>query len=210
MQKDILDIDKAIGNQVKKIEDLDIFTSKHVHNVQKITVKLCEKLGIDEEKTKIYASGALLHDIGKIFIPPYVLQKPSKLTDEEFEIMKSHTIKGYELCMAQDELKKYANVVRYHHENEDGSGYPDGLKKDEIPIEAKIIKVADIYDAISSKRQYKPEIERVDALKIVAEEVENGKIDSKVFNGLIDVVIDEITIEGGSISKIEELKQLKK
>lgn len=125
MQIDIMDMDKVIGNQVKKIEELDVFTGKHVHNVQKITVKLCEKLGIEEDKTKLYANCALLHDIGKIFIPPYVLQKPSKLTNEEFEIMKSHTIKGYELCMAQDNLKKYANVVRYHHENEDGSGYPD-------------------------------------------------------------------------------------
>lgn len=123
--QDYMEMDKVIGNQVRKIEELDVFTSKHVHNVQKITVKMCEKLGIEEEKTRLYANCALLHDIGKIFIPPYVLQKPSKLTEEEFEIMKLHTTKGYELCMAQDNLKKYANVVRYHHENEDGSGYPD-------------------------------------------------------------------------------------
>lgn len=85
-----------------------------------------------------------------------------------------------------------------------------GLKGDEIPIEAKIVKVADIYDAISSRRQYKPEIDRAKALRIVSKEVENGKIDANIFNSLIDVVIDEINLEGGNIHEIEELKHMKR
>lgn len=85
-----------------------------------------------------------------------------------------------------------------------------GLKGDEIPIEAKIIKVADIYDAISSRRQYKPEIERSEALRIVSEEVEKGKINEHIFNSLIDVVIDEIKSDSGNINEIEELKRMKK
>jgi len=85
-----------------------------------------------------------------------------------------------------------------------------GLKGDEIPIEAKIVKVADIYDAISSRRQYKPEIERVKALRIVSEEVEKGKINAHIFNSLIDVVIDEINLEGGNLNEMEELKNMKK
>ena len=85
-----------------------------------------------------------------------------------------------------------------------------GLKENEIPLEAKIIKVADIYDAISSRRQYKPEIERTKAMKIVSEEVEKGKINAHIFNSLIDVVIDEINLEGGNIHEIEELRYMKK
>lgn len=85
-----------------------------------------------------------------------------------------------------------------------------GLKGDEIPIEAKIVKVADIYDAISSRRQYKPEIERVQALRIVSEEVEKGKINVNIFNSLIDVVIDEIKLDSGNLHEIKELKHMKK
>lgn len=85
-----------------------------------------------------------------------------------------------------------------------------GLKGDEIPLEAKVIKVADIYDAISSRRQYKPEIERTMALKIVSEEVEKGKINPHIFNSLIDVVINEVKLEGGNIHEIEELKNMKR
>ena len=85
-----------------------------------------------------------------------------------------------------------------------------GLKGDEIPIEAKIVKVADIYDAISSRRQYKPEIERSQALRIVSEEVEKGKINAHIFDSLIDVVIDEIKLDSGNIQEIEGLKHMKK
>lgn len=122
------ELSKNIEEQVKKIEELDIYTSKHVHNVQKITIKICEKIGLTIEQTRFYANCALLHDIGKIFIPPHILQKTSKLTPEEYEIMKQHTTLGYELCMSQESLKKYANAVKYHHENEDGSGYPERIK----------------------------------------------------------------------------------
>ena len=96
--------------QVKRLEKLDIYTNKHVHNVPKITLKICQKLNVSEEKTRFYINCAYLHDIGKIFIPYEILQKPEKLTDEEYEVMKKHTIKGYELCMAHEDLKKYSNA----------------------------------------------------------------------------------------------------
>lgn len=201
---------KNIKKQVERLDKLDIYTNKHIHNIPKITLKLCEKLGVEEKKTKFYINCAYLHDIGKIFIPHEILQKPSKLTNEEFDIMKQHTIKGYELCMSHEDLKKYANAVKYHHENEDGTGYPDKLKGDFIPLEAKIVKVADIYDAISSRRQYKPEIKRLDAIKIIDEEVKKGKVNSKIFNALIDVAIDEIKDENGEKEEIGELENMKK
>ncbi len=200
---------KNIKEQVEKLEVLDIYTNKHIHNVPRITLKLCEKLGIGEDKTRFYMNCAYLHDIGKIFTPHEILQKPEKLTNEEYEIMKQHTVKGYELCMAHEDLKKYAKAVKYHHENEDGTGYPEKLKGNEIPVEAKIVKVADIYDAISSRRQYKPEIKRLDAIKIIEEEVKKGKVNSKIFNALIDVAIDEIREENGEKEEINELEKMK-
>ena len=138
------------------------------------------------------------------------MKTAEKLTDEEYEVMKKHTIKGYELCMAHEDLKKYANAAKYHHENEDGTGYPECLKKDEIPIEAKIVKVADLYDAICSRRQYKPEVKRVDAMNIIYENVQKGKVNKKIFNALVDVAIDEIQEENGDIEEIKKLQEMKR
>ena len=166
--------------QVKRLEKLDIYTNKHVHNVPKITLKICQKLNVSEEKTRFYINCAYLHDI------------------------------GYELCMAHEDLKKYANAAKYHHENEDGTGYPECLKKDEIPIEAKIVKVADLYDAICSRRQYKPEVKRVDAMNIIYENVQKGKVNKKIFNALVDVAIDEIQEENGDIEEIKKLQEMKR
>lgn len=208
-KKTFINLTQNIKEQVEKLDELDIYTSKHVHNVPKITMQLCKKLGIKEEKVSFFVKCAYLHDIGKIFIPSQILQKPEKLTNEEFEIMKTHTIKGYELCMAHEDLKRYAKAAKYHHENEDGTGYPDKLKESEIPIEAKVVKVADIYDAIMSKRQYKPAIKRMDAMNIILEKVKEGKVNRKIFNALIDVAIDEIKDESNDEKEILELKNMK-
>lgn len=194
----------------EKIRTLDDVTNKHLNSVKDITVKICDKLGMTEDETEFCATGAFLHDIGKILVPPQILQKPTKLTSEEYKIMKSHTISGYEICRLQDDLKPYANCALFHHENEDGTGYPFGKKGNEIPIEARIIKVADIYDAISSRRQYKSEVKRLEALKIVYEDVVKGKVNGEVFKGLLDVAIDEIKEENGSKEEIDELEAMKK
>lgn len=193
----------------ESIRLLDDVTNKHLNSVKNITIKISNKLGMDEDQIEFCATGAFFHDIGKILIPPHILQKPSKLTPEEYKIMKSHTISGYEICRLQEYLKPYADAALYHHENEDGSGYPFGKKGNEIPIEARIIKVADIYDAISSRRQYKSEVKRIEALKIVYEDVVKGKVNGEIFNGLLDVAIDEIKEENGSKEEIDELEAMK-
>lgn len=203
-------IEEMVKGEIKKrINGLDIYTSKHLNSVQDITIKICDKLGKSEEETIFCSSAAFFHDIGKIFVPSEILQKPTKLTDQEYKIMKLHTIMGFEICNSQEELRKYAKAALYHHENEDGTGYPVGLKGDEIPFEAKAIKVADIYDAIRSKRQYKPEIKRIDALRLVYEQVNTGKVNREIFNALIDVAIDEIKEENGEQEEITELMAMK-
>lgn len=204
------DLSKNIKNQIEKLEELDVYTNRHIHSVPIITKKICTKLGINEEKIKFYMNCAYLHDIGKIFTPSEILQKSEKLTDEEYEIMKQHTIKGYELCMSEKLLSKYAFAARSHHENENGTGYPDRIKDDEIKIEARIVKVADIYDAICSRRQYKPEVKRIDAMRIIEEIVEDGKMNKKIFNALVDVVIDDVINDNNDLDEIEELNKMKK
>ena len=193
-----------------EISALDDVTNKHLNSVRDITIKICNRMGMTEEEIRFYATCAFLHDIGKILVPPYILQKPTSLTPEEFEIMKNHTINGFEICRLNDVLRPYANAALYHHENEDGSGYPYGIRGSKIPMEARIIKVADIYDAICSRRQYKKEVRRIDALKIVYEEVNKGKVNRKIFDYLLDVIISELQEEeGDNTSEILELRAMK-
>lgn len=151
------------------LSTLDVFTLKHSENVANMTCKICQKLKLKKQFIIYCTMCAYLHDIGKTFIPPSILQKNGKLTDEEFEIMKTHTTIGYKMCMDDLKLRPYANGPLYHHEALDGSGYPNGVVKEDLPFEAQIVRVADEYDAIVSKRQYKSHIDISDTLKIIAD-----------------------------------------
>ena len=145
--------------------------------------------------------------MGKLFIPPEILQKPAKLTDEEYEIMKTHTTLGYNMCMKDLKLRPYSAGPIYHHEALNGSGYPQGLTKKDIPYEGQIIRVADEYDAIVSKRQYKSHIGISDTLKILIENANNGKNNPLIVRKLLKVVIDDIEYEiYCTQSYLEELK----
>ena len=143
-----------------------------------------------------------------MFISQNILQKNGKLTDEEFEIMKTHTTLGYQLCLKDKALRPYYAGPYYHHEALDGTGYPQGLLKKDIPYEAQIIRVADEFDAIVSKRQYKSHINISDALKIIIENTQPspnapqgtgftnaGKNNKLVVKKLISVVLDDTEYE---------------
>ncbi len=207
-------LDKTMRYQLDMLDTLDVFTRKHSENVAALTCRLCEYLHCNKGFTEYCTICAYLHDIGKLFIPPAILQKPSQLTDEEFEVMKKHTTLGYEMCMKDLKLRPYAAGPLYHHEALNGSGYPQGLTKKNIPYEGQIIRVADEYDAIVSKRQYKSHVGISDTLKILiaetkpsvtpdysgtlnqlAEEAKLGKSNPVIVRTLFKVVIDDIGYE---------------
>lgn len=200
-------LDKVIRYQLNLLDTLDVYTRKHSENVANITCRLCEYMHCSKNFTIYCTICAYLHDIGKLFIPFEVLQKPGALTPEEFEIMKKHTIHGYNLCMKDLKLRPYAVGAYYHHEALNGTGYPRALTLKEIPLEAQIISVADQFDAIVSKRQYKSHIDISEALKIVISDAqplkrfssnvhENvGKLNKFVVKKLIKVVLDDIYLE---------------
>lgn len=165
-------LDEKMRYQLNMLDSLDVFTRKHCENVANLTCRICEYLHCNKGFTEYCTICAYLHDIGKLFIPPEILQKPDKLTPEEYEIMKKHTTIGYDMCMKDLKLRPYATGALYHHEALNGTGYPQGLTKKDIPYEAQIIRVADEYDAIVSKRQYKTHIGISDTLKIL---VKNSK-----------------------------------
>lgn len=207
-------LDKTMQDQLNALGALDVFTRKHCENVAAITCRLCEYLHCSKGFTEYCTICAYLHDIGKIFVPPNVLQKPGKLTEEEYNIIKTHTTIGYEMCMKDLKLRPYAAGPLYHHEALNGTGYPQGLTKKDIPYEGQIIRVADEYDAIVSKRQYKSHIGISDTLKILIdntkpnEQIQSsavlkemsdnaklGKNNPSIVKVLIKVVLDDIYYE---------------
>lgn len=201
-------LDKAIQYQLNLLDSLDLYTRKHCENVATITCNLCRKLHLSRNFTEYCTICAYLHDIGKLFIPSEILQKPSQLTDEEYEIIKKHTTLGYKLCIKDTKLRPYHAGAYYHHECLDGTGYPQGLVKKDIPLEAQIIKVADEYEALVNKRQYKSHVGISDALKILIEHTKPspnapqntgfskaGKNNRRIVKKLLKVVIDDIEYE---------------
>ena len=201
-------LNQSIKYQLNLLDSLDIYTRKHSESVATITCNLCRKLHLSKGFTEYCTICAYLHDIGKLFIPSSILQKPAKLTDEEFEIMKQHTTLGYKLCIKDPKLRPYYAGPYYHHEALDGTGYPQGLLKKDIPYEAQIIRVADEYDALVNKRQYKSHIGITDSLKIIIENTQPspnakpntgytfaGKNNKKIVKKLLLVVIDDIEYE---------------
>lgn len=194
------ELDKDLKVEIAVLGGLDIFTNAHVQGVVNATTKICEALELNYEKTKRCILCAYLHDIGKVHIPSEILQKNGKLTDEEYAIMKNHTVYGYEMCMRYNEFKDLAPIVRAHHENIDGSGYPDGLVESLIPEEAKLIKVADVYDALTQKRQYKDGFKVTKAIQIMIEDVQKGKMGAKYLYYLAKYLTDEYS------KKVEEVE----
>lgn len=200
-------LDKTMQYQLNILGSLDVFTRQHSENVASIVCRICQYLHCSKDFTEYCTICAYLHDIGKQFIPASILQKQSPLTDEEFEIMKTHTTIGYKICMDDLKLRPYAAGTLYHHEALNGTGYPNGLTKDEIPYEGQIIRVADEYDAIVSKRQYKSHIGIIDTLNILINETKNGQNNPIVVKALIKVIIDDTEYEISCI--MDNLKDLK-
>jgi HD-GYP domain-containing protein (c-di-GMP phosphodiesterase class II) len=147
-------------------EGYDENTGQHIYRVKHLSKLIAEKLNLSEEKIEEINMFASLHDIGKIFIPKEILLKPGKLTPEEWEEMKKHTIYARRILDVPG-FETALNIALYHHENYDGTGYPFGLANEEIPTEAQIVKIVDVYDALRSDRPYKKGMTHEEALEII-------------------------------------------
>lgn len=226
-------LDAIMKYQLSMLDRLDVFTRRHSENVANLVCRICEYLHCKKVFTIHATICAYLHDIGKLFIPPEILNKPTALTDEEYEIMKTHTTLGYEMCMKDLKLRPYAEGALYHHEALNGSGYPNGVTKKDIPYVAQIIRVADEYDAIVTKRQYTTHInisetlkelikdaQPIEYIKTVAldslkENYKVGKINAKALKALFKVVIDDTLYEISCVMEYidyldEQIKRLEK
>lgn len=164
----------VIFTLARTIEARDRYTEGHCERVSDFGITLAKEIGLSENEQKALKNGGILHDIGKIAIDEAILNKPGKLTPEEFEKMKIHPIKGAEICKNLKTLTDALPIIRSHHEKCDGSGYPDGLKKDEIPVIARIMAIVDVYDAIITDRPYRKGLPLDTAQNILQTEVQKG------------------------------------
>jgi putative two-component system response regulator len=179
------------------VEQRDHQTAGHCERLAFISVAMGMAMGLERAKLLALYRGGFLHDVGKVGIPDSILFKPGALTAEEWIAMRSHTARGEEICRHLTSLTPVLPIIRHHHERWDGSGYPDGLRAGQIPQLARIIQVADIYDALISPRPYKPAIAPHEALRIIQEETDRGWRDP-------EVVALFFSLHEGVISKIAE------
>jgi len=149
----------------QSIESSDHYTFGHCERVARYAVAVARQLGLDPMQETTIRLGAYLHDVGKVKVPHEVLNKPGRLSEEEFDLMKLHPIHGVELVAGIDFPWDLKPIIRWHHEKLDGSGYPDRLRGDEIPLAAQIIGIADVYDALTTTRSYRPALSREEALE---------------------------------------------
>jgi putative nucleotidyltransferase with HDIG domain len=162
--------DQTLTSLMSALDARDRETEGHSTRVSRLTCLLAEEIGLSGHQLKAIERGALLHDIGKIGISDTVLHKPGKLTDEEWKTMRIHPDIGARIVEGIPFLQDALSVIRYHHERWDGSGYPIGLKGDEIPIQARIFAVADVFDALTSRRSYRTKSSAEEAIQYIKEQ----------------------------------------
>ena len=150
---------------VSTVEAKDQYTRGHTERVTTYSMAIGEEMGLTEEERHTLQLGALLHDVGKIGIPEKILKKPGKLTPGEYEIMKRHPDIGADILEHVDDIGEIADIVRYHQEKFDGTGYPAGLKGEDIPLYDRIVAVADAYDAMTSSRSYRRNFSEEEVMK---------------------------------------------
>jgi putative nucleotidyltransferase with HDIG domain len=148
-------IQETLNAIIKTLEAKDKYTYGHSQRVADYSRLIAEKLSFSEEEIIEIELAAILHDIGKISTPDEILNKPGKLTDEEYEIIKEHPVCSFDIISQISSMDKIAKWIRAHQERVDGMGYPDGLKAEEIPLQARLITVADAFDAMTTDRPYR-------------------------------------------------------
>ncbi len=169
------------------IELRDSYTRGHVERVRDLSVKIAEQLGMSGNQTNILKFGAILHDIGKIYVRESVLRKPGSLDPDEWTEMKRHAKIGADLLERIPYLTAAIPIIQYHHERWDGKGYPEGLSGDAIPIEARIVSVADSYDAMTTARVYQPACTPEEAVNEIVAGV-GIRYDPKVVEAFLSIV----------------------
>ena len=172
----------------QSIEAKDPYTEGHCERLSLYASTLGARLDLSEDRLTALRRAGNLHDIGKIAVPDAILLKPGPLTPEEWAMMREHPVIGERICQGLKSFRLVLPIIRHHHERRDGSGYPDGLKGEEIPLTARVLQVVDVYDALITERPYRPALPSTRALEMLRTETDRGWWDPDVvseFRGLV-------------------------
>ena len=166
----------------RSIEGKDPYTHGHCERLAEYSARLGEQLNLTEEQLVALRRAGIVHDVGKVAIPDAILLKPGRLTPEEWIIIREHSVIGERICAPLKSFRLVLPIIRHHHEKLDGSGYPDGLRGDAIPLTARVLQIVDVYDALSTDRPYKKAFSITDALQTMKQEVAKGWWDPHIFD----------------------------
>jgi putative two-component system response regulator len=166
----------------RSIEGKDPYTHGHCERLAEYSARLGEQLNLPEEQLVALRRAGVVHDVGKIAIPDAILLKPGSLTPQEWTIIREHSVIGERICAPLKSFRHVLPIIRHHHEKLDGSGYPDGLRGDAIPVTARVLQIVDVYDALTTDRPYKKAFSITDALQTLKQEVAKGWWDPHVFD----------------------------
>jgi putative two-component system response regulator len=179
---DLESAESVLFSLALSIEAKDPYTQGHCDRLSKYSVALAEQLRLPEEVQVALRRAGIVHDIGKVAVPEHILLKPGPLTPEERKIMEQHPLTGERICAPLKSFRRVLPIIRYHHEKLDGSGYPDGLKGEEIPLTARVLQTVDIYDSLTTDRPYRKAFAPQAAFAMMNEEVKKGWWDGSLLN----------------------------
>jgi putative two-component system response regulator len=182
--------EEVIFSLALTVEAKDPYTEGHCQRLSLFSVEVGRRLGLGEEDLQALRRGGILHDIGKIGISDTILFKPGPLNREETAEMRSHTSKGEEICRPLRSLATALPIIRHHHERMDGTGYPDGLEGEQIPINARIVAAVDYVDALVTDRPYRKALPMDEALTMLHKAVETGHLDGRVVKEVAGIVAE--------------------
>jgi putative two-component system response regulator len=165
----------------RSIEGKDPYTHGHCERLGEYSARLGEQLGLPEDQITALRRAGIVHDVGKIAVPDAILLKPGPLTPDEWTTIREHSAVGERICAPLKSFRFVLPIIRHHHEKLDGSGYPDGLRGEAIPVTARVLQIVDVYDALTTDRPYKKAFSITDALKTMQEEVNKGWWDPLIF-----------------------------
>jgi putative two-component system response regulator len=166
----------------QSIEGKDPYTQNHCERLSDYATRLGCQLRLPPDQITALHRAGVVHDIGKVAVPDAILLKPARLTDEEWKIMREHPVVGERICAPLKSFRLVLPIIRHHHERLDGTGYPDGLKGDAIPVTARVLQIVDVYDALTTVRPYKQALSVAEALTTMEQEVSRGWWDRNIFS----------------------------
>lgn len=189
LNRNLTSIENVLISLANAVEAKDAYTQGHTRRVSDMAVSVGKRMGVSGTEMDALRLGGILHDIGKIGVPREILNKPGRLNQQEWELIKAHPATGYKICLPlKKTLGSALEVIRHHHEKIDGSGYPDCIRGEEISLSARIMAIVDIYDALVTDRSYRKGMSNEKAFSILRQEASEGKLDPSVVECLIAMV----------------------